>query len=154
MPVPVPGSGAARRRPPASSVAGSCTAFDEQRTSTTVTVTDLRGTEECRRGVQDGADAVPESVLTPALIPAVGRMPGAVGCRHFAPRDASVHHPEQALEQAPVRHSRTATWRLLRRQKRRHLLPHGVAGGTVPCQHELEPWVWGASTRAASPRPR
>src|SRR5260221_10470599 len=154
MPVPVPGSGAARRRPPASSVAGSCTAFDEQRTSTTVTVTDLRGTEECRRGVQDGADAVPESVLTPALIPAVGRMPGAVGCRHFAPRDASVHHPEQALEQAPVRHSRTATWRLLRRQERRDLLPEGGAESSGPCPPDRERRGGGAPQGAPPPPPR
>src|SRR5690349_16845517 len=100
--------------------------------STTVTVTDLRGTEECRRGVQDGADAVPESVLTPALIPAVGGMPGAVGCRHCAPRDASVHDPEQALEQAPVRHSRTATWWFLRWQERCDLLPEGVTERSGP----------------------
>src|SRR5258707_10543089 len=102
--------------------------------STTVTVTDLPGTEECRHRVQDGADAVPESVLTPALIAAVGGMPGAVGCRHFAPRDASVHDPEQAVEQAPVRHRRTATWRLLRWQERRALLPQGGAERSRPCQ--------------------
>jgi hypothetical protein len=110
----------------------------QTRSNTTVTVTDLPGTEECRRGVQDGADAVPESVLTPALIPAVGGMPGAVGCRHFAPRDASVHDPEQALEQAPVRHSRTATWWFLRWQERCDLLPEGVAERRGPGQHDRE----------------
>src|SRR5260370_4078049 len=36
--------------------------------STTVTVTGSSGTEGSGRGVQDGADAIPESVLTPALI--------------------------------------------------------------------------------------
>src|SRR5258706_5583913 len=87
----------------------------------------------------DGADAVPESVLTPALIPAVGGMPGAVGCRHFAPRDASVHDPEQALEHAPVRHSRTATWRFLRRPERRDLLPDWVAESSGRRQDDPEP---------------
>src|SRR5258706_117582 len=91
-----------------------------------------------RAGTPRGAGAVLESVLTAALIPIVGGMPGAVGGRHFAPRDASVHDPEQALEQAPVRHSRTATWRFLRRQERRDLLPEGVAESSGPCQHDRE----------------
>src|SRR5260221_10554468 len=115
--------------------------------STTVTVTDLPGTEECRRRVQDGADAVPEAVLTPALIPVVGGMPGAVGCRHFAPRDAAVHDPEQALEQTPVRHSRTATWRLLRRQERRDLLPDGGAESRGPCHHDRDRRQGGSDPR-------
>jgi hypothetical protein len=115
--------------------------------STTVTVTKLSDTEACRRGVQDGADAVPESVLTPALIPAVGGMPGAVACRHLAPRDASVQDPEQALEQTPVLHSGTATWRFLRRQERRDLLPEGVAESSGPCQHGGERRSSGSAQR-------
>src|SRR5258708_22629720 len=121
--------------------------------STTVTVTDLPGTEECRRGVQDGADAVPESVLTPALLPAGGGLPGAVGCRHCAPRDASVPDPEPAREQAPVRHSRTATWRLLRRPERRGLLPEGGAESSGPRPHARERRGGGAPPGGPPPAP-
>src|SRR5262249_35943650 len=96
-------------------------------TSTTVTVTGSSGVEGRWRGVQDGADAVPETLLTPTLIPAVGGVPGAVAWRQFAPRDAVVHDPKQALEQTPVVQGRAATGRLLRGQERRDLLPEGVA---------------------------
>src|SRR5262245_39241246 len=95
--------------------------------STTVTVTGSSGVEGRWRGVQDGADAIPETLLTPALIPAVGGVPGAVAWRQFAPRDAVVQDPKQAPEQTPVVQGRAATGRLLRGQERRDLLPEGVA---------------------------
>ena len=107
----------------------------ETRGSTTVTVNGLSGAEGSWRWVEDGADAVPESVLTPALIAAVGGMPGAVAGWHLAPRDAAVHDPQQPLEQTPVRHCGTAPWRLLRGQERRDLLPEEVAERRSPCQH-------------------
>jgi hypothetical protein len=100
-----------------------------------VTVTGSSGAEGSWRGVQDGADAIPESVLTPALIAAVGGMPGAVACWHLAPRDALVHDPEQALEQTAVLHRGTATWWFLRWQERRDLLPEGVAESSGPHKH-------------------
>jgi hypothetical protein len=104
--------------------------------------------------VQDGADAVPQTVLPPALIAAVGGMPGAVGRRHLAPGRACAHDPEQTLEQTPVLHSGPATWRLLRRQERRDLLPEGVAQGRGPGEHGGQRRVSGSQQRLARGAPR
>ena len=125
-------------------------AWSSSTPSTTVTVTGLSSVEGSWRGVQDSADVIPESVLTPALIAAVGGMPGAVACRHLAPRDTSVHDPEQALKQAPVLHRRTATWRFLRGQERRDLLPEGVAERSGPSERGGERRV----SRSAQGLPR
>ena len=99
--------------------------------------------------MQDSADAVPQTILTPALIAAVGGMPGAVGCRHLAPRDPGAHNPEQALEQTAVLESGTATCRLLRGQEGDNLLPEGVAQRCGSGEHERERRVRGAEQRLA-----
>src|SRR5262249_516676 len=110
-------------------------------TSTTVTVTSLSRAAGSGRGVQDGADAVPQTVLTPALIAAVGSMPRAVGRRHLPPGNPSAHDGEQALEQTAVIQARAATRRLLRWQEGGNLQPEGVAERRSPGERGRQWWV-------------
>jgi hypothetical protein len=120
----------AKGQPPAST---------RTRLSTTVTVTTLSRAQG--RGVQDGADAIPQTILTPALIATVGGMPRAVGRRHLTPRNPGAHDREQTLEQTAVRHCRTATRRLLRWQEGGNLLPEGVAERRSASECGREWWV-------------
>jgi hypothetical protein len=99
--------------------------------------------------MQNGADAVPQPLLAPALVAAVGGMPGAIGRRHLAPRDTGAHDPEQTLEQASVVQGRAAAGRLLRRQERRDLLPEGIAEGRGPREHGGRRRVSGSPQRMA-----
>ena len=104
--------------------------------------------------MQDGTDAVPQTVLTPALIAAVGGMPRAVGRRHLTPWNPGVHDPEQALEETLVVQGWAATGRLLRRQEWRDLPPEGVAQGRGPGKHGGQRRVSGSQQRLARGAPR
>gem|GEM_PF-6787846 len=104
--------------------------------------------------MKNGADAGPQAVLVPAPIATVEGVPGAEGWWDLPPGHAGAHDPEQALEQTAVVERRAATGRLLRRQKRRHLLPETVGQGCGAREHRRRWWVSGCRQRLARRPPR